>query len=249
MTRVLDKLASIARGMLEGSGSSESQFRYNQDGLSSAHNCDFMHDLKFQEAYQRGALAAGKDSQWHWRVHVGIWASGHAKLLAGDFVECGVWRGCMSTIIMQYHDWNSLDKRFFLLDTFTGPVDKYISEAEKANGYTEANMAIEDCYDDVARNFAGFERIEIIRGVIPETLAEVETEEVAFLHLDLNCAPPEIAAIEHFWPLLVSGAVVLLDDYAYLGYETQKAAMDRFATGVGVEVLSLPTGQGLILKP
>lgn len=85
--------------------------------------------------------------------------------------------------------------------------------------------------------------------MIPETLAVVETEEVAFLHLDLNCAPPEIAAIEHFWPLLVSGAVVLLDDYAYLGYETQKAAMDRFATGVGVEVLSLPTGQGLILKP
>ena len=246
--RIVKTLTSLARNLLAGGGAPESRFRYDQDGLASVHSCEFMHDPRFIDAYRRGARAAGKDSQWHWRVHVGTWASGHAKHLDGDFVECGVWRGCMSTIIMRYHDWNSLDKRFFLLDTFTGPVDRYISDVEKANGYTKASMAFEDCYDEVVRNFAEFERVSIVRGAIPETLAEVDTGAVAFLHLDLNCAPPEIAAIEHFWPLLVPGAVVLLDDYAYLGYEIQKAEMDRFAARVGVEVLSLPTGQGLILK-
>ena len=66
---------------------------------------------------------------------------------------------------------------------------------------------------------------------------------------DMNCAPPEVAALEHFWPRLVSGAVVLLDDYAYLGFESQKRAMDEFAGYHGIAICSLPTGQGLLLRP
>jgi hypothetical protein len=41
----------------------------------------------------------------------------------------------------------------------------------------------------------------------------------------------------------------LLDDYAYHGYRQQKLGMDRFAASRGVQVLSLPTGQGLLIKP
>ena len=45
------------------------------------------------------------------------------------------------------------------------------------------------------------------------------------------------------------GALVLLDDYAYYGYFSQKLAMDQFAQEKGINILSLPTGQGLVLKP
>lgn len=48
---------------------------------------------------------------------------------------------------------------------------------------------------------------------------------------------------------MVSGAIVVLDDYGWSGHEEQKHAFDSFARSRGVEVLSLPTGQGLILKP
>jgi hypothetical protein len=34
-----------------------------------------------------------------------------------------------------------------------------------------------------------------------------------------------------------------------LGYAPQKEAMDEFADGKGVKILTLPTGQGLLLKP
>ena len=44
------------------------------------------------------------------------------------------------------------------------------------------------------------------------------------------------------------GTVVLLDDYAYDGYRSQKLGMDAFARSKGVPILSLPTGQGLLLK-
>jgi len=69
------------------------------------------------------------------------------------------------------------------------------------------------------------------------------------LHIDMNCTLPEIAAAEYFWDRLVSGAAMLLDDYGHGGHEEQKYAFDGFAKRKGVEILSLPTGQGLIIKP
>ena len=65
----------------------------------------------------------------------------------------------------------------------------------------------------------------------------------------MNCAEPELAAADHFWERLTPGALVLMDDYAYVGSHAQKTAMDEFARRRGVEVLSLPTGQGLIVRP
>jgi hypothetical protein len=65
----------------------------------------------------------------------------------------------------------------------------------------------------------------------------------------MNCVQPEIAAMEYFWPKLVAGGVVIIDDYGFSGHEAQKTAADTFAESVGVKILSLPTGQGLMLKP
>ena len=45
------------------------------------------------------------------------------------------------------------------------------------------------------------------------------------------------------------GAVVLLDDYAYFGFEPQRLATDEFVHGHEIKVAALPTGQGLIIKP
>lgn len=61
---------------------------YQRDGLVSIHNHDFMDDPAFRRAYARGVrAAAGHDYDWHWRVHVGLWAARAAARLDGDFVE------------------------------------------------------------------------------------------------------------------------------------------------------------------
>src|SRR4051812_15291658 len=86
---------------------------YDQDGLQSLHNHDFMEDSDFRRAYNRGVAAAG-DLNWHWRVHIGLWAAYSAQKLEGDFVECGVNRGFLSSAIMEYVNWDSLGKTFYL---------------------------------------------------------------------------------------------------------------------------------------
>lgn len=223
-------------------------YTYNQDGLRTVHNADFLRDPRFIDAYQRGVQAAG-DYGWHWRVYVGLWAASHAAHLQGDFIECGVNRGFLSSAIMRYLDWNRMNKHFFLLDTFHGLDEAFISEEEKRLGKTKEFHTYQECYEEVKSNFAEFHNVHLIRGSVPTTLPLVKADRVCYLHLDMNCAVPEIAAIRYFWDKLVPGAVVLLDDYAYYGFQVQKKAMDEFTAERGVHVLSLPTGQGLILKP
>lgn len=228
---------------------------YDQDGLRSYHNHDFMSDHSFRQAYARGVRAAGEDYRWHWRVHVGLWTAACASKLEGDFVECGVNRGFLASAIMNYLDWDSLGKRFYLLDTFRGLDERFISAEDRIAGAIEKNRkSLESGFyvqgiEAVRANFSEWKNVCLIEGAIPETLSKVNTKKIAFLHLDMNCSPPEVAAAEFFWERLVPGTFVLLDDYAYHGYAPQKAAMDVFAREKKIEILSLPTGQGLFVKP
>lgn len=49
--------------------------------------------------------------------------------------------------------------------------------------------------------------------------------------------------------LLLPGGDGFLDDYAYCGYRAQKLAMDELSKELGFAIASLPTGQGLVVKP
>jgi hypothetical protein len=57
------------------------------------------------------------------------------------------------------------------------------------------------------------------------------------------------ASFDHFFRERLVGALMLLDDCAYRGHRPQKVAMDRFAQTRANKILSLPTGQGLLIKP
>jgi len=227
---------------------------YNQDGLSSQHNNDFMSDPVFIKAYNRGVQAVGRDYNWHWRVHIGLWAARTAVNLDGDFVECGVNAGFLSSSIMYDLRWDSTGKTFYLLDTFNGLDSNYVSKEEVYDGIMKKNddLIKNGVYitsvDKVKMNFKEWNNINIIEGSIPDTLPLIKSDKVSFLHIDMNCAPPEIASIDYLWNSLVKGAIVLLDDYAYNGYHHQKKAMDEFAKNKGISIASLPTGQGLIIK-
>jgi len=228
---------------------------YDQDGLRSVHNHDFLKDDAFIRAYARGVGAAGDDYQWHWRVHTGLWAAATAAKLAGDFVECGVNRGFMSSAVMAFLDWNVQGRMFYLLDTFSGLDSRYISDDERRGGILERNRLdiARGFYsfdiEAVRRNFAEWKNVQIIVGAVPDTLSAIRADKIAYLHLDMNCAPPEIAAADALWDRIVPGGLVLMDDYGYIGFHPQKQAWDDFARRRQVAILSLPTGQGLILKP
>ncbi|MGY2438404.1 class I SAM-dependent methyltransferase [Pseudomonas sp. SDO52101_S400] len=144
---------------------------------------------------------------------------------------------------------------FHLLDTFSGVDDRFLSADEKVGGVSDKSQKwIEDGtyvsnIDAVRANFSEWSNVNIIQGSIPETLTQIESKQIAYLHIDMNCTGPEVAAIEFLWDRLVPGAVILLDDYAYFGYQPQKDGMDQWAAKRNIAIASLPTGQGLLIKP
>lgn len=218
----------------------------------------FMEDPRFISAYKRGmesGHAIGRergskdDIHIEWRIHTCIWAAQHAAALPGDFVECGVNTGIMSLAICEYVDFNQLDKDFWLFDTFSGVVLDQMTEAEQASGRDEAAKHYFECYDLAVANFAPWARARLVRGVIPQSLSTAPIDRVSYLCIDLNLVEPEKAALEFFWPKLVSGGVVVFDDYGWKQCRLQKEAHDEWARRNGVSILLLPTGQGLLIKP
>ena len=222
---------------------------YNQDGLLTAHNADFMDDERFARAYKKGEeTGSWGGAKIHWRAFVACWAADRGRTLEGDFVECGVNRGGLSRTVMEYIGFAGMqDRKFYLLDTYEGLAERYISEDEKQLGRQAGGY--EECYETVKETFRPFENAVIIRGTVPDTLSEVKSEKIAYLSIDMNCVEPEIAAANFFWDKLVSGAAILLDDYGWTDHIVQKQAFDEFAAAKGVLILPLPTGQALILKP
>lgn len=221
-----------------------------QDGLWTVHNADFIKDPKFESAYARAAQAES-DYKVHWRTHIITWAAANAIKGSGDFVECGVNKGFMSSAAMTFVDWNKTHgrRRFFLLDTFCGLVPDLLSDEEKSLGRIEMSQDYYGEYFETAKqNLAEFEDAILIRGAVPGTLPQVDSERISYLHIDMNCAAPEVAAMRYFWPKIERGGVVILDDYAYHGFQPQKDAMDALGKELGFMVASLPTGQGLIVK-
>lgn len=137
-----------------------------------------------------------------WNIHVACWAAHNAMKLDGDFVECGVGAGIFSRCIMRWLDFNGIKRTFWLADRW-------------APGDTSS--FIED-FDTVKNLFAPYRNAHHVRGLIPDSLPRVEADKVAYLYLDLNAATPEIAAAEYFWPRMVPGAMMVLDDFGFLGH-------------------------------
>ena len=225
--------------------------KYDKDLLYTYNNTDFLEDPLFQRAYahvNRLDVAGITGAGIEWRIHVLCWAAYHASQLEGDFVDCGVNTGLFSRAVMEYVNFNRLNKTYYLLDTFTGLDPKYSSDYEMGRHHQIGYSNKIDLYEQAKQTFSGF-NAKIIKGAVPETLKQVKTDKIAYISIDMNCVIPEVAALEFFWDRLVSGGVIILDDYAYPGAEDQKRAHDQFAKSKNVQILTLPTCQGLIIKP
>lgn len=221
---------------------------FKKDGLATAHNSDTLQEPLFKEAYRLAHETGSYTGNWgsvdpEYRAYIYCWAAFQCRELEGDYVECGVNKGGMARAAIHYADLYHGKKNFYLLDTYEGTPLHFLNEEER-----KTHNVYDECYQDVLDNFKDYDFVKIIRGEVPGTLSQVDTEKVCFISLDMNCVEPEIDAIEFFWDKLVIGGIVVLDDYNNIGHERQKVAFDKFVQDKKIKVMSLPTGQGLIIK-
>lgn len=224
---------------------------YATTRFATQHNVSFIDDPAFQRAYDRAVEAAG-DDWWnvglHFRLHQAIWCATHAMSISGDFVELGTGRGMtMSAVLETLPAWENSGKKLYLCDTFQPfGVDANTGQQIASAGI---NPVYAESLNQVTNTFRKRKNVCLVEGLLPDSLQRLDAQEIAFLHVDLNSAEPEVQSLELLWSRLTSGALVLLDDYAYVGSESQYAAMNHFAESRGVRILTMATGQGLLIKP
>ena len=218
---------------------------YDEDGFISSHNSNFKNDKKFLNAYKNG-FKTGSSNGWHlkWRVYIACYLAKRATKIKGDFIELGTNRGLTALSIAHYTEFKKKHKVFFLVDTFNGLIENKLTNNEKIKN---DKLKYNNCYEDVVNTFSNFKNIKIVKGTIPAILKSIKIKKISFLHIDLNSSISEIEAIEFLWNKMTPNSIILLDDYAYSGYGDTKKAWDKFCSKKDYEILSLPTGQGLIL--
>jgi len=228
-------------------GAFEAQGFY-EDGIFTIQYRDFENNISFNRAYDLAvahATSLGIDPHIRWRARVFQFFL--KQRIPGKCIELGTAHGFMFYCALKKFDdegINFSDSKIFLVDKFDQKkVDPVVGDILPEK---ERNYSI-DAESTIAR-FSCFKEVTVVRGTVPEVLTTFDTTEISFLHIDLNTAQAEVAGLKLLYKNLKSGAIVLLDDYGFPNFRESRIAHDELAVELGYEILSLPTGQGLIIK-
>ena len=226
--RLMEEASSLVAGGL-----------YFGDNLFTwARNNSLFDDLAFRKAWEDN-VESESDRAIAWRRYILATLAYHAVQCDGDFVECGVYQGSGVKTVVDYLGGTSFPKTFWAYDTYDyNPVEGHEFENQGPG-----------LYDRVRQRFAGYDRVRILKGLIPDVFAQHCPEKIAYLHIDLNNAAAEIATLEHLFHRVVAGGVVVFDDYEWAGiYRPQKLAEDPWLDAKGYKAVPLPTGQAFVIK-
>lgn len=219
-------------------------FAYSGDIVSSNANLGFMSEDRFIAAYD-GVLKTDfmrylGNYDIRWRIHTICWAAEHALKFDGDFVDCGAGFGYFVSSIYAFTNFEKINKKYYALDSFKGLSPAYHDK----NTFSDYG----DWYDKFFEQHGTKKNLEIVRGYVPDTLTSINSEKIAFLSVDLNSVQPEIDCLQYLWDRIVPGGIVVLDDYGFPGCEHQRASHNAFAASKSHFILSMPTGQGVLIK-
>lgn len=202
-------------------------------------NLSFLEDQDFMRAFDKH-VETEIEKSLIWRNYVLAWAAKRAMNLPGDFADCGCYKGITARILCDYINFGESDKQFYLYDLF---------EHEESMDHHSMPEHSDELFDNVRERFSDYSNVHVIKGAIPDSFDQGEPEgEIAFLHIDMNNAAAELAALERLFDKVVTGAVIVFDDYGWNGYREQKESEDAFFAERGLQILELPTGQGLTIK-
>jgi O-methyltransferase len=161
--------------------------------------------------------------------------------LTGDTAECGTYTGATSYFICQRL--LGTGKKHFCFDSWEG-----LSAPQEIDGdyWTRGDLLSSE--DEARRNLAKFSFVEFHKGWIPERFVDVADREFCLVHIDVDLHDPTHDSLEFFWPRLVSGGIIILDDHGFVTCPGARTAALDFFANKPERVLDLTTGQGLVIK-
>lgn len=167
--------------------------------------------------------------------------------IPGAIAECGVWRGGSILVMigaLQRHGVS--DRDIYLYDTFEGmtlPTEADTSafdgsalstwrnaegESRKAwEPYFRAEVfSLDQVKELIASTGYPADRVHFVVGKVEDTLPAQAPDEIALLRLDTDWYESTKHELEHLYPKIVSGGVLVIDDYGH--WDGCRRAVDEY---------------------
>lgn len=166
--------------------------------------------------------------------------------IEGSVVECGVWRGgsmlAAARTLLEHDD---TSRELWLYDTFTrmpepgerdfdiwgrhaseyfeGPVDPHDTDGYRYLPLAEVRRLLEG---------SGYPpgQLRFVPGLVEETIPARAPDRIALLRLDTDWYESTRHELEHLYPRLVDGGVLIIDDYGQ--FTGARDAVDEYLAGL-----------------
>jgi len=171
-----------------------------------------------------------------------------AKDLPGAMVECGVFKGASFVRFAGFRNLfgNPFSHKLVGFDIFGAfPMTNFEDDKKYRNKFVEVageQSISKEQLIEVLNKKGNDENVELVEGdivkTVPDYLKKNPNLKISLLNLDTDIYEPAVTILEHFWPRIVRGGVLILDDYGTFPGETK--AVDDYFKNTNVKILKFP---------
>lgn len=170
--------------------------------------------------------------------------------IPGDIVECGVWKGgSMLAVADTLMDENDSSRILYLYDTFEGmsePTAEDIAhdnqdaalllekDKNKEQNLVWAYSTLDTVKQTMALSKYPSNNIKYIKGKVEATIPQTVPNSIALLRLDTDWYESTKHELEHLFPLLSPGGILIIDDYGY--WKGARKAVDEYFAANNIRI-------------
>ena len=173
------------------------------------------------------------------------------KNIEGDIVECGVWKGgSMMAVAETLLRVGDTSRNLYLFDTFEGMPPPTENDVDIAGTTAECllNRSDKEKDESIWCNAAmdGVKEVmestgypscktHFIKGMVEETIPHFAPSKIALLRLDTDWYESTKHELEHLFPCLSKGGVLIIDDYGH--WQGARKAVDEYFDKNDIKIL------------
>jgi len=162
--------------------------------------------------------------------------------LPGDVAEVGVYKGGTGRLLAQV--FAPTGKSIFLFDTYEGmpdAIDPGVDDWQPGD-FGDTSLAA------VRRAVEPWPAVSCVPGLFPDSAAPAKDRRFAMAHIDVDIQQSVQDCLEFFYPRLVPGGVLVVDDYGFRSCVGARLAVDEFFSTRPEHPIYLPTGQCVVFR-
>ena len=165
-------------------------------------------------------------------------------LLSGEVAEVGVYKGGTAKLLANV--FNETLKTIHLFDTFSGLPE---IDPEKDNPQFDQSINFADTSLEAVRDYLKeFDNIKYYEGLFPGTAESVAGNQFCFVYIDVDIYRSVRACLEFFYPKMVSGGILICDDYKSENWPGVQKAVNEFFNDKGEYPIHTVPHQCVVVK-